>query len=211
MLMDEWKGKWLWDKGKGPKEILLIRHGETDFNVLGAVQGWLDTFLNAKGLKQVEYAAAVLRNYPIDIMFTSPLKRAWQTAWVIHQYHRNVPLIKTGLLKERSFGKLAGHHIRLENKLAPTTMVRRSYKEIRGWVKDLGLESQEGFESRIKKFWLEFISPYLIDNKVIAVITHGGVIRVSLRLFEVRVPDVWKPVNAGIIKITPERQTSFRG
>lgn len=204
-VMEEWRGKWLWDKGRGPREVLLIRHGETDFNALGVVQGWWDTFLNTKGLKQAKYAAAVLKDYPIDVMFTSPLKRAWQTAWVIHQYHRNIPLIKTELLKERGLGKLSGHHIHEGNKLAPTVIVRREYEKIKGWVRDLELEAQEAFKDRVKKFWLRFITTYPIDNKVIAVITHGGVIRVSLRLFEVKVPDSWKPMNAGVIKITPER------
>ncbi len=203
--MEEWKGKWLWNKGKGPREVLLIRHGETDFNAKGVVQGWLDTFLNAKGLKQAEYAAAVLKDYPINIMFTSSLKRAWQTAWVIHQYHKNVPLVKTDLLKERGLGKLSGHHIHEGNKLAPPVIVRREYEKIKGWVRDLKLEAQETFKARVKKFWLEFITNYPIANKVIVVVAHGGVIRVSLRLFGNKISDKWKVTNTKIIKITPER------
>jgi len=64
--------------------IILIRHGETDWNVIGRYQGQADPPLNARGLEQAKRVAHLLKqNTRLDVLFTSPLKRAAQTAQVI--------------------------------------------------------------------------------------------------------------------------------
>lgn len=61
--------------------LILIRHGETDWNVAGRYQGQADPPLNALGRAQVEFVAQELKDkIQIDVLFTSPLKRAAQTA-----------------------------------------------------------------------------------------------------------------------------------
>jgi phosphoserine phosphatase len=63
--------------------ILLIRHGETDWNVIGRYQGQADPPLNEKGVAQAEKLAEKLVRYPPDRLVSSPLKRAAQTASIL--------------------------------------------------------------------------------------------------------------------------------
>ena len=63
--------------------FVLIRHGETDWNVEGRYQGQADPPLNEKGFKQAELLAEKLIIYKLDILYTSPLSRAKQTAEVV--------------------------------------------------------------------------------------------------------------------------------
>lgn len=88
--------------------LLLIRHGETKWNIQRRMQGHTDIPLNSKGRKQSERIALQLKEYPIDIIYSSPFKRALQTATVIQKYHKNTTMIYHDALKERSFGQLEG-------------------------------------------------------------------------------------------------------
>ena len=64
-------------------EILLVRHGETDWNVAEVFRGRIDVPLNERGLRKAELLAEYLENVPVDAIYSSPLKRAWQTAEAI--------------------------------------------------------------------------------------------------------------------------------
>lgn len=61
-------------------EILLTRHGQTDWNLLKKVQGKADIELNEKGIQQAETTRDFLKEERIDLILCSPLKRAIQTA-----------------------------------------------------------------------------------------------------------------------------------
>ena len=63
--------------------LSLIRHGETDWNVEGRYQGQADPSLNSRGLEQARQLARELWSYPLDVLYTSPLQRAAQTAKII--------------------------------------------------------------------------------------------------------------------------------
>jgi phosphoserine phosphatase len=65
--------------------LVLIRHGETDWNVEGRYQGQADPPLNARGLAQAYQLAEQLKNHPLDLLYTSPLKRSAQTAEIAAQ------------------------------------------------------------------------------------------------------------------------------
>lgn len=66
-------------------ELILIRHGETDWNVDGRYQGQSDVPLNARGLEQARSVAESLRSMSIDAIYSSDLKRARQTAETLAQ------------------------------------------------------------------------------------------------------------------------------
>lgn len=68
-----------------PKKIILVRHGRTDWNSERITQGHLDTFLNKEGLDQAIAVAEKLKDEKIDVIISSDLKRAFQTALVIAQ------------------------------------------------------------------------------------------------------------------------------
>lgn len=93
--------------------ILIIRHGETDHNVEGIIQGQLDTDLNEMGRKQAYLVAQSLANEHIDEVYSSPLKRAKDTAKAIVDQHPNRKYDRMQFwydkrLKERGFGSLEG-------------------------------------------------------------------------------------------------------
>ncbi|AND41458.1 histidine phosphatase family protein [Cytobacillus oceanisediminis] len=87
--------------------ICLIRHGETDWNSLGKLQGSADIPLNNIGLLQAEECREVLKTFRWDIIIASPLKRAKQTATIINS-ELNVPLIEMKEFTERNYGLAEG-------------------------------------------------------------------------------------------------------
>ena len=68
-------------------QLILIRHGETLWNKEGRVQGTSDVELSFMGKKQAELLALSLKDHPIEAIHASPLKRAYQTAEIINEFH----------------------------------------------------------------------------------------------------------------------------
>ncbi|MBY7145120.1 histidine phosphatase family protein [Virgibacillus sp. NKC19-3] len=87
--------------------ICLIRHGETDWNAAGRLQGETDIPLNNTGVRQAEECAASLRPADYDVLITSPLKRAKRTAEIINN-KLDLPFVEMGNFKERAFGDAEG-------------------------------------------------------------------------------------------------------
>ena len=79
--------------------IYFVRHGETDYNLEGIVQGQLDIPLNKKGIHQANEIKNKLKDLDIDIIFSSPLLRAKQTAEIINE-NLNVKIKYDERLKE---------------------------------------------------------------------------------------------------------------
>jgi broad specificity phosphatase PhoE len=79
--------------------LLLIRHGETSWNIEGRYQGQADPPLNDKGLLQAQELVEKLASIAIDILYTSPLRRAMQTAQII-AHQRQIPCITEPRLME---------------------------------------------------------------------------------------------------------------
>ena len=91
------------------KRIILIRHGESTANKNRILTGRSDSDLTRDGNRQVKKASRVIKNryMPVDVLYTSPLKRAFQTADIIAR-HVKAPLKKTELLIETDFGNWEG-------------------------------------------------------------------------------------------------------
>jgi len=73
---------------KDTMQLIIIRHGETLWNKEGRVQGISDVELSAAGIEQARLLALSLKDHPIRVIHTSPLKRALKTAEVINEFHR---------------------------------------------------------------------------------------------------------------------------
>lgn len=84
-------------------KIHLIRHGQTDANLGKKFCGVTDVSLNAKGKVQAEKIAEELKDYSIDAIWSSDLKRAYRTAQAINQYHE-LSIQKNIQLREMNFG-----------------------------------------------------------------------------------------------------------
>lgn len=87
--------------------ICLVRHGETDWNALGKLQGRTDIELNTTGRLQAEDCGRFLAATTWNLIITSPLQRAKRTAEIIQTYI-HVPLIEMIAFIERSYGDAEG-------------------------------------------------------------------------------------------------------
>lgn len=145
-------------------KVLLTRHGQTDWNVLGKIQGITDIELNETGIKQAQETGKKLLNYDIDYIISSPLKRAKRTAEIIGQ-GRNIPIIVDDGLKERAFGEFEGK-----------TRKEFNFDEIWNYKLNKQYEKAENigklFE-RVNGFLDKLKQDY--RDKTVLLVTHGGV------------------------------------
>lgn len=89
--------------------IFLVRHGETDANVQGTIQGWLDTALNERGKAQARQVAEQFHE-TLDAIYSSDLQRATATAAEFRKKYPAVPYFEDARLRERDFGDASGEH-----------------------------------------------------------------------------------------------------
>lgn len=90
-------------------KIYIVRHGKTDWNVQGIMQGSVDISLNEEGIKQVKEMSKTIDLSSIDICMCSPLKRAKETAKLIVGNKKKI--ICDELLRERNFGNYEGKKV----------------------------------------------------------------------------------------------------
>jgi len=97
-----------------PGTLILVRHGESEWNKNKTFTGWADPDLTEQGKREVEHAARLLMeggyHYDIHIVFTSRLKRAIRSSWILLQEFNTVylPVFKSWRLNERFYGALTG-------------------------------------------------------------------------------------------------------
>lgn len=70
-------------------KIYIVRHGETNGNLRGVMQGWTDEPLNEKGRELARITAPALQDVRFDVVFFSPLSRAYETAQIMLQENKN--------------------------------------------------------------------------------------------------------------------------
>ena len=101
---------WSGSKNKNSVELTLVRHGETDWNAIKKAHGHEDIPLNDKGREQAKKTAKNLNGQKFDIIITSPLSRAKETAEIISK-ELDVPISEMEELKERDIGDWNGKNI----------------------------------------------------------------------------------------------------
>lgn len=97
------------DEHRGPR-LLLVRHGETEWNRQGRFQGQIDVPLNDNGREQARKAAEFLKGVELDFAVSSPMLRPKETAEIILQHHPNLSLRLEDGLKEISHGLWEGQY-----------------------------------------------------------------------------------------------------
>jgi probable phosphoglycerate mutase len=96
------------DKSRSPTTLILLRHGETEWNLQGRWQGQAeDTLLTECGREQARSAARRLQAFPIDEVYSSDLKRAWETAEIVADASGLIPIVEQGL-RESDVGAWTG-------------------------------------------------------------------------------------------------------
>ncbi len=90
--------------------LIIVRHGESEWNRIHRYQGQLDAPLSELGLRQAEALATRLKAEPIDYIYSSPLQRAARTAEAIAAYHPRAPLAYSDALLEINHGEWQGKY-----------------------------------------------------------------------------------------------------
>ncbi|MFC6457752.1 histidine phosphatase family protein [Paenibacillus vulneris] len=142
----------------------FIRHGTTEWNLAGRMQGQMDTALAEVGIHQAKLLAERLRGEAWDGIVTSDLVRAQQTAETIART-TGTPILSSDIrLRERSFGQVEG-----------TTLEERISRWGEGWRQaDLGMEPDEALLARWHSFMEELLANHA--GKRILIVSHGGYI-----------------------------------
>lgn len=170
--------------------IYFVRHGETEYNVLGIAQGQLDIPLNEKGISQAREVSEKLKNYKIDIIYSSPLIRAKKTAEIINENH-NVEIVLDDRLKEFYAGKRQG---------------TKSSEWTAEMDEDFMLNPEKyGAESN-EKFYQRCVDVYkdLPVDKNVLVVSHAGVCKNIVRYMEKKsfTEKIQMPANAEVLDIS---------
>ncbi len=179
--------------------LIIVRHGETEGNVRGIVQGHTHGKLTELGRDQARNVALELKDEDIAVIFSSDLRRAVHTAREIAKYHK-VPINHVKELRERNFGVLDGRG-REEFFAAEEAsgLARAEYRPFGG-------ESFLDLEKRIKKFTDELYRKY--KNKTVLIITHSSTIRCFMTIYLHVPPEkatVMRTKNAGILIIEVDK------
>jgi 2,3-bisphosphoglycerate-dependent phosphoglycerate mutase len=153
--------------------LLLTRHGETDWNREHRFQGHADPPLNAAGREQARELSARLESEPLAAVFTSPLRRALETAEAVAGAH-DIPVVPEGGLRECDLGSWTGL-TRSDVEQRDPEGFRRWLEYGHGWADG---ESYEELGERVVATLLRIADSR--DGATVAVVTHGGPIRATL-------------------------------
>lgn len=146
--------------------LCFVRHGETNWNVQGKLQGKTDIPLNSNGIAQAKESATFLANQTWDLVMTSPLKRAKNTAEIINEQLK-LPFVLNDSFMERSFGDAEG--LSLPERMA--TYPDYDYPN---------QEARATFEKRLIEGMQEIAENY--DAKRVLLVAHGAVINAILAI-----------------------------
>ncbi len=149
-------------------KLVLIRHGQTQWNSERRVQGRTDIPLNEKGRAQAQRIAERLKGEAFDAIYASPLLRASETAKIIAQYH-SLPVEADGDIIEIQFGKWEGLTSAELNELYHDLFVDWGWIERPDACSEMGSESQQEVLARSLRFVERLRSRHGDDARVLVV------------------------------------------
>jgi len=192
-------------------KLVLLRHGQSLFNLEGRFTGWLDIDLSERGKAEAGEAGWLMKSSGLsfDIAFTSVLKRAVRTLWIVQDEMDLmwIPALPCWRLNERFYGDLQGKSKQETEKLYGIAQVqrwRRSFSErppavaadderypgLDGRYRDVQesllpkTESLQDTQERVLPFWQALIGPELEKGKNVLVVSHGNTIRALVKHLE---------------------------
>jgi probable phosphoglycerate mutase len=185
-------------------EILLIRHGETDWNAERRLQGYLDIELNAEGVRQAAALGEVLRGEALDAIFSSDLRRAFQTAQPIAATRGGMTVQIEPELRERCYGAFEGLRYAEIGERYP-----EAYAAMRARDMDVRYPQGVNVAETLREFSTRSVGAItrLLKTSAyrkIAIVTHGGVLDClnrSARGLDFSQPRDFEIPNAGISRL----------
>lgn len=160
-----------------PARICVVRHGETDWNLSGILQGWLDVPLNDQGRRQARDLAVAFAGAGFAAVWSSPLVRARETAEIIAAALGLAPPACHDGLKERNFGAIQGIPKSELAELNPV-LLQQILKRNPAAVFEEG-ETMDEFADRVLGALLEIGARH--GGEQVLLITHGWVMDVVTR------------------------------
>lgn len=169
--------------------LVLIRHGQSQWNLENKFTGWVDVPLTAKGEEEAIAAGKKLADYTFDLAYTSKLQRAQNTLKMVLENSGNVavPTMEDLALNERMYGDLQGlDKTETEHKFGveQVKIWRRSYD-----IAPPNGESLKDTAARVLPYYDSTILPELKAGKNIIVAAHGNSLRALIMDIEQMSPD----------------------
>ncbi|MEC7671372.1 MAG: 2,3-bisphosphoglycerate-dependent phosphoglycerate mutase [Pseudomonadota bacterium] len=159
-------------------KLIILRHGESEWNKLNLFTGWEDVSLTDQGKIEAKLAAFAIQNLKVDVnhAYTSALKRASKTLEIVlYVLKKNIPIISDKALNERNYGSLTGmNKDDARNKWGDeqVKLWRRSY--------DIAPENGESLKdtcNRTIPYFKKNILPKLHDGENVIITAHGNSLR----------------------------------
>ena len=145
--------------------IYLVRHGQTDWNLIKKIQGQLDIPLNETGKIQADEAGRLLSTIKARKIISSDLTRTKQTAEIINRY-LSLPLTFDSRLRELNYGDLEG--------VVATSVSREEWHTFNFEPEKMHAEDLKDFYNRVKSFFDE------LEDEDVVIVTHGGTLRMAM-------------------------------
>jgi 2,3-bisphosphoglycerate-dependent phosphoglycerate mutase len=186
-------------------KLVLIRHGQSLWNLENRFTGWVDVPLTEQGVQEAKGAGKLLakHGYEFDSVFTSYLQRAIKTTWLVLEELNQMwlPQQKSWKLNERHYGGLQGlnkaetkakygeeqvHLWRRSYDILPPAGTQDTNKELRNDRRYQGVSLPEGEAlkqtvERVLPYWQEAILPELQKQKRVLVVAHGNSLRALVK------------------------------
>jgi 2,3-bisphosphoglycerate-dependent phosphoglycerate mutase len=194
-----------------PVRLVLLRHGQSEWNLKNLFTGWKDVDLTDQGREEARQSAALLREQGLefDIAFTSVLKRAIRTLWIVMDRMDRmwVPVERAWQLNERHYGDLQGLN-------KAETVARHGEEQVLIWRRSYATppppldnddprhprhdERYAGVDSsllprseslkdtleRVLPYWEENILPHLREKKTVLIAAHGNSLRALVKMLD---------------------------
>jgi 2,3-bisphosphoglycerate-dependent phosphoglycerate mutase len=166
--------------------LVLLRHGESEWNLKNLFTGWRDIDLTEKGIEEARAAGRKLKEHGLrfDVGFTSALIRAQHSLdlVLVEMGQKNIPVFKTVALNERDYGDLSGLNKDDACKTWGAERVRiwrRSYD-----VAPPGGESLKDTAARVLPYYIQEILPCALGGESALVCAHGNSLRALVMVLE---------------------------
>lgn len=177
-----------WKKGLKMNYLVLLRHGESEWNKENKFTGFTDVDLSPNGIEEAKSAGQSLKNIKFDAVFTSTLKRAYNTASLaMTEAGQQHDFVKHDDLRERDYGDLTGlnkDEMRKKFGEEQVHIWRRSYD-----VQPPNGESLKDVVDRVRPYYKANIEPLLKEGKNVLVAAHGNTLRAMLIILEENTPE----------------------
>lgn len=167
--------------------LVLVRHGESEWNLKNLFTGWRDVGLTERGVEEARQAGRSLKaeGFTFDVAYTSALKRAHQTLDLMLEElggHESLPIHYDAALNERDYGELVGLNkddARARWGEEQVHVWRRSYD-----VQPPGGESLKDTGARVLPYYLMHILPDVMGGKRVLVSAHGNSLRALVMVLD---------------------------